>query len=106
MKWFECIYQYVRADKNNGGRLYKHLRHTLKHRKRPVGRETKVKIKNSIGIEHRSEKANKGEEFGHWQADLIAGKKHQGFMLTLTERVFKELLIRFLSDGKTFRRCR
>ena len=32
----ERIYQYVRQDKHDGGTLYKHCRHRLKHRKRPV----------------------------------------------------------------------
>lgn len=96
----ERIYQYVRLDKKKGGTLYTHLRHQLKHRKRPVGATSKVKIKDRVGIEHRSEKANKREEFGHWEADLIAGKNHQGFILTLTERVSKELLIAYLPKGK------
>ena len=96
----ERIYQYIRLDKENGGTLYKHLRHQLKHRKRPVGATSKVKIKARVGIEHRTEKANKREEFGHWEADLIAGKNHQGFILTLTERVSKELLIAYLPKGK------
>ncbi len=96
----ERIYQYIRQDKAQEGNLYTFLRHKLKHRKRPVGGVTKVKIKDRVGIEHRSEKANKREEFGHWEADLIAGKNHQGFILTLTERVSKELLISFLPKGK------
>jgi IS30 family transposase len=32
----ERIYPFFRQDKKNGGTLYKHLRHRLKHRKRPV----------------------------------------------------------------------
>ena len=92
--------QYVRLDKANGGSLYKHLRHQLKHRKRPVGITGKGKIKGRVGIEQRSEKANNRKEFGHWEADLIAGKNHRGFILTLTERVSKELLIAYLPRGK------
>ncbi len=96
----ERIYQYIREDKAQGGKLYTFLRHKLKHRKRAVGSVTKVKIKDRVGIEHRPEKANKREEFGHWEADLIAGQNHQGFILTLTERVSKELLISYLPQGK------
>ncbi|KAA6330836.1 hypothetical protein EZS27_020499 [termite gut metagenome] len=33
----ERIYQFIREDKAQGGILYKHLRHRLKHRKRTVG---------------------------------------------------------------------
>ena len=32
----ETIYAYIRADKQNGGVLWKHCRHQLKHRKRQV----------------------------------------------------------------------
>ena len=34
----ERSYQYIRDDKAAGGQYYKHLRHQLKHRKRPVGK--------------------------------------------------------------------
>ena len=33
----ETIYKIIRKDKQQGGKLYKHCRHQLKHRKRPVG---------------------------------------------------------------------
>jgi IS30 family transposase len=33
----ERIYQYIRSGKKQGGMLYKHFRHRLKHRKRSVG---------------------------------------------------------------------
>ena len=32
----ERIYQFVREDKKQGGNIYKHLRHQLKHRKRAI----------------------------------------------------------------------
>jgi len=36
----ERIYQYFREDKLNGREMYKHLRHKLKHGKRPDRRNT------------------------------------------------------------------
>jgi hypothetical protein len=33
----ERICQFIREDKKKGGALCKHIRHRLKHRKRPVG---------------------------------------------------------------------
>jgi IS30 family transposase len=35
----ETIYKIIRKDKAEGGTLYKHTRHQLKHRKRPVGKK-------------------------------------------------------------------
>lgn len=96
----ERIYRFIREDKRNGGNLYKHLRHQLKHRKRPVGSDSKARIKDRVGIGQRSEKANKRREFGHWEADLMAGKAHEGFIPTLTERISKQTMVSFLPQGK------
>ncbi len=96
----ERIYQFIRRDKAQGGNLYKHLRHQLKHRKRPIGGHSKVRIKDRVSIAHRPDKANNRTEFGHWEADLISGKNHKGFMLTLTERVSKQLMTSYLPEGK------
>jgi IS30 family transposase len=95
----ERIYQYIREDKFNGGKLYKHLRHKLKHRKRPVN-DSKVRIKDRVGIEQRSEKANNREEFGHFEMDLVIGKDNKGAILTLTERKTRHFICRYLPKGK------
>ena len=95
----ERIYQYIREDKADGGDLYKHLRHKLKHRKRPVG-NSKVRIKNRISIDMRPEKANNREEFGHFEMDLVIGKDNKGAILTITERKTKQFFCRFLPHGK------
>jgi IS30 family transposase len=96
----ERIYQYIREDKKNGGLIYKNLRHKLKHRKRPVG-EDKSKIKDKISIEQRPEKVNNREEFGHFEMDLVIGKEHKGVVLTITERVSKFFMCKYLPNGKT-----
>jgi IS30 family transposase len=96
----ERIYQFIRQDKASGGSLYKNLRHKLKNRKRPIGKE-KSKIKDKTCITLRPEKANNREEFGHFEMDLIVGKEHQGFILTITERVSKFFMCAYLPHGKT-----
>lgn len=95
----ERIYQYIRHDKENGGLLYRHLRHKLKHRKRPVG-EDKSPIKDKTSIELRPEKVNNREEFGHFEMDLVIGKEHKGAVLTITERVSKFFMCCYLPYGK------
>lgn len=95
----ERIYQYIRQDKIDGGDLYKHLRHKLKHRKRPVN-DNKVRIKDRMGIDQRPDKANNREEFGHFEMDLVIGKDNKGAILTLTERKSKHFLCRYLPEGK------
>jgi IS30 family transposase len=95
----ERIYQFIRQDKVKGGVLYKQLRHKLKHRKQPVSKD-KSRIIDRISIEQRPEKVNNREEFGHFEMDLIVGKDHQGVVLTLTERVSKFFMCKYLPDGK------
>ena len=95
----ERIYQFIRQDKENGGQLYKYTRHKLKHRKQPISKGCS-RIKDRISIEQRPEKVNNREEFGHFEMDLVIGKNHQGAILTLTERVTRFFMCRFLPDGK------
>ncbi|MGV4477059.1 IS30 family transposase, partial [Ornithobacterium rhinotracheale] len=54
------------------------------------------KIKNRVSIEERPQVVNERKEFGHWEGDLIEGKNHKGYLLTLTERVSRFLFIRYL----------
>lgn len=100
MVCIERIYQFIRKDRQNGGELYKHLRHNLKHRKRTLQNDCKVKIKDRVSIDERDEKINNREEFGHWEGDLIEGKDHKGFALVMTERVSKQIFIAYLPNGK------
>ncbi|QKG78894.1 IS30 family transposase [Tenuifilum thalassicum] len=95
----ERIYQYIRADKQAGGELHKHMRHKLKHRNRPVGGK-RVVIKNKVSIDDRPAVINNKERFGDWEIDLIVGRNNKGAMVTLVERKTSMILIRKLEDGK------
>lgn len=91
----ERIYQYIREDKKNGGTLYTHLRHQLKHRKRPVSGKKEV-IKNKKSIDERPEILLTNEEFGHFEVDLIVGAEHKGAIVTVVERKTKFLFMKKL----------
>jgi len=95
----ERIYQYIREDKLRGGNMYKHLRHKLKHRKRPVSGRHEV-IKNKVSIEQRPDVINNKERFGDWEIDLIVGKNNKGAMITIVERKTAMVMIRKLVNGK------
>jgi IS30 family transposase len=95
----ERIYQLIREDKKNGGTLYKHLRHRLKHRKRPVGGR-KVIIPDKVSIDLRPEVVNRRERFGDWEVDTIVGPANKGAVLTATERTTGFLLMKKLPKGK------
>jgi transposase, IS30 family len=95
----ERIYQYTREDKLRGGNLYKHMRHKLKHRKRPVPGKHET-IKNKVSIEDRPGIINNKGRFGDWEIDLIVGKDNKGAMVTIVERKTAMVMIRKLENGK------
>jgi IS30 family transposase len=95
----ERIYQCIRADKKNGGTLYRSCRHKLKHRKRPVS-AGKSLITNRISIDERPSIISNRERFGDWEMDLIEGKNHQNFILTLVERYTRFMMMTKLDSGK------
>jgi IS30 family transposase len=95
----ERIYQFIRKDKAAGGTLFKHTRHKLKHRKRPVtGKQ--ISIKNKVSIEQRPAIVDAKERCGDWEIDTIIGEDGKGAILTLTERQTGFLLMEKLPCGK------
>lgn len=86
----ETIYQFVLADKQAGGELYKHLRHQNKtYRKRYGSAHNRTGIPNRVDIDERPEVANNRGRIGDWEADTIIGKNHKGAIVTLDERQSK-----------------
>jgi IS30 family transposase len=95
----ERIYQLVRQDKQAGGGLYKHTRHRLKHRKRPVGGKHIV-IKDKVSIDERPAVINDKERFGDWEIDTIVGEGNKGAIVTVVERQTGFLFMKKLPEGK------
>lgn len=93
----EWIYHFIREDKRNGGTLYKHCRHRLKHRKRYVGAGV-AHIPDRVSIHQRPVEVEGRREFGHFEMDLIQNGKD--FILTITERMSRFLLMEKLPNGK------
>ena len=93
----EWIYHFIREDRRNGGDLFKHCRHRLKHRKRYVGAGV-PHIPDRVSIRQRPAEAEAREEFGHFEMDLMQNGKD--FILTLTERKSRFLLMERLAEGK------
>ena len=93
------IYKFIHQDKENGGDLYKHTRHQLKHRCRALY-TCKKKVEDKKSIEERPEVVSQKTEFGHWEIDLIVGAGNKGAILTLVEMTTKMLFMRKLKEGK------
>jgi len=59
------------------------------------------KVPPEKSIEYRPEEANSREVYGHWEGDLVIGKKNKGAVLfTLTERKTREEIIIKLASKK------
>ena len=94
----ETIYAYIRADKENGGELWKHCRHQLKHRQRQVSAPY-VAVQNRTMIDARPADWN-GTTPGDFEMDTIIGKDGKGAIVTLVERNTNFTLARKLPEGK------
>ena len=95
----ETIYKIIRADKTEGGTLYRHTQHQLKHRKRPAGK--KISIKNRVSIDQRPDIVDTKQRFGDWETDTIAGEKNKGAIVTIVERKTAFMMMEKLKYGKT-----
>jgi IS30 family transposase len=96
----ERIYQYVYADKRAGGMLHCHLRSQKAQRKRARWYARRGQIPNRTCIEQRPKIVAHKRRYGDWEGDTIMGAKHQGAILSLTERKSKLIRLRVL-HGKT-----
>lgn len=76
------------------------LRHRGKTRHTKGKVETRGKIKISHPIEERPAGANDRSEFGHWEADTVAGKTGSSCIITLTDRRSRYLLIKKIPHRK------
>lgn len=88
----------IRKDKKEGGSLYIHCRHKLKHRSRPVG-DCRSTISDRISISERPAEVD-GVRFGDFEMDIIVGKGNKGAILTLKELSTGMLFMRKLPKGK------
>lgn len=71
---------------------YLRIRHRKRYKKRgkPLKRQL---IPNRVSIDLRPPVVETNTELGHWEADTVIGKGHDGALLTLVERRTKYLLI-------------
>jgi len=92
-----AIYQHIWRDQQQGGLLYKGLRHASHpYRKRygkPDGRTKTVKQAAKPSIEQRPAIVEENTRFGDWEVDTVIGPTHKGVLVTLTERSSNYLLM-------------
>jgi IS30 family transposase len=90
----ETIYQHVWATARRGSDLYTHLRQRRKTRRKRRGtKDMRGKIRNRVGIEHRPAVVEDRLRIGDWEADLVCGAAHSGYLVTLVDRVSRRTRI-------------
>ena len=85
----ERIYQYIYADKQQGGDLYRHLRCQKQRRKRYGKYDRRGQLPNRQSIDERPAIVADKARLGDWEADTIIGKEHQQAIVSLVERQSK-----------------
>lgn len=90
----------ARTIRNNiySGDIYeikaKDMIYKKKYKKQKEHKKICEKIPPEKSIEYRPQKADTREEYGHWEGDLVIGKKRRGNVLfTMTERKTREEII-------------
>ncbi len=81
------IYRYIERDKANSGKLYTHLRHGLrKRRKRYGSTEKRGQIPDKRMIDHRPKVVETRKRLGDWESDSVVGRNHKSHVATHVER--------------------
>lgn len=91
----ETIYKYLLKNKAAGGQLYKKLRiaNGKRNQKRYGKKDRRGSIPERVGIEKRPKIVEQKKRFGDWEADLVNGSHHRGYLVTLVERKSKFTII-------------
>ena len=97
----ETIYRYIyhhqklaadQATEHENLTQYLRIRHRKHYKKRGKAGKRQL-IPNRVSIDQRPLVVETNTEMGHWEADTIIGKGHEGALLTLVERRTKYVLI-------------
>lgn len=103
----ETIYQHIYTGTGRHKQLYRCLRVARKQRQRRYTRKhKKIMITERISIHDRPDYIKERNEIGHWEADLVEGKRQQeGYLCVQVERVSRLVRITKL-EHKTARATR
>ena len=85
-------------DKLKQGKIIYKKEYKNKNKEKRVSKQ----IPAEKSIEHRPKEANMRSEYGHWEGDLVIGKRKKGcVLLTFTERMTREEIIIKIKGKKT-----
>lgn len=94
----EWIYRHIARDKQQGGKLFRHLRQG--HKRYRQGKEEKAPaINNAISIDERPTIIDARERIGDWEIYTVLGKHGTGAMVTIFERKMRFYLTKKTPKG-------
>ena len=97
----EWIYQYVLADKKDGGTLWRHLRWSHKKRRKRYGKQDRRgSIPGRVSIDERPAIVDKKIRIGDWEIDTATGKGRKGIIIAAVERKSKLTLMDWVPRKK------
>jgi IS30 family transposase len=97
----ETIYKFIAKNKNEGGNLYKYLRHKNKKYKKKYGKpNNRGQIPNRKSIESRPNIVNQKKRIGDIEIDLIIGKNHKQALVTAVDIASKFTFIQKVKNKK------
>ena len=82
----EWIYQYILADKEAGGDLYRYLRCQKKRKKRYGSPDSRGQLKNRKSIDERPSIVDERKRIGDWELDTVIGRIGGSVLVTAVER--------------------
>lgn len=102
----ETIYRYLKADRRQGGQLWRHCRVLSKYgRKRRGSPATRGKMVGKRHISERPLVVQRRRVRGHWEGDTVMGADGRHCVLTLVERVSGYVVIKKLSARTKEQAC-
>jgi IS30 family transposase len=89
----ESIYKWIWQCKHGNKasdipykKIYQHLKHGRRRRKRGARKDSRGIIHNRVSIENRPEIVQQRERLGDIEVDFMLGKNHKGSLLVMTDR--------------------
>ena len=95
----QSIYNYINANRDNGGNLYTWL--PLKGRTKKKGKSYKPSkdlLQYKDNIANRPDGAHNRSRFGHFEIDTIVSKDRKGGIVTIVDRKSRRLWAQFVKD--------
>jgi IS30 family transposase len=93
----ESIYQWIYADAPYLAH-YLVRRHKTRYPKCHAGKKRSIRIPGRVSLSERSVAANKREEPGHWETDLMVSKKSKSALQVCIERTSRIAKIKKIRD--------